>query len=80
MHFSTAPESESQLQEATSAAGEWVTAKEVAQTFAVTVATVGDWRRRGLVPAVRVSRRVVRYKLDDVRAAFERIGGQGVTK
>lgn len=68
------------MQQAKESADAWVTAREVAQAFSVTVQTVGDWRRRGLLPAVRISRRVVRYKLADVRAAVERIAGQGVTK
>ena len=52
-----------------------VSADEVAKHFGVTVGTVNGWVRRGLVPFVRPSRRIVRFRLSDIEAALER-GGQ----
>ena len=49
-----------------------LTAHELAEALGVSTATVAHWRREGKIPFVRFSRRVVRYRLSDALAAFER--------
>jgi hypothetical protein len=53
-----------------------LSAHELAQALHVLPATVAHWRREGLIPYVRFSRRVVRYRIRDVLAAFERSAGK----
>lgn len=43
-----------------------VTANEVAKHFDVTVETVNRWVREGRVPCIKPSRKVIRFRLDDV--------------
>lgn len=43
----------------------------LARRFNVTVGTVNGWVRRGLVPFIRPSRRVVRFNLAKVEEALE---------
>jgi hypothetical protein len=57
-----------------------LSADELAEALHVSTATVAHWRRSGMIPYVRFSRRVVRYRLADALAAFERSAGEGVTK
>ena len=47
-----------------------VTAERVAERFGVTVGTVNSWVRGGLVAYIRVSRRTVRFRLDQVEQAL----------
>jgi excisionase family DNA binding protein len=49
-----------------------LSANELAEALHVSPATVAHWRREGKIPFVRFSRRVVRYRLSDALAAFER--------
>lgn len=53
-----------------------LTAKELAQHVGVSVATVGNWRCKGLIPCIFVSRRIVRYRAADALRAFERAASQ----
>ena len=46
-----------------------VTAKEVAELFDVSIATVNRWVREGRIPCIRPSRKVVRFDLDEVERA-----------
>lgn len=43
----------------------------LARRFGVTVGTVNGWVRRGLVPFIRPSRRVVRFNLEKVEQALD---------
>lgn len=58
---------------------ELVTAEVIAEQFGVTVQTVNDWVRRGRIPCIRPSRKVVRFRLDDVERAIEQpaVGERG---
>jgi phage terminase Nu1 subunit (DNA packaging protein) len=49
-----------------------VDARTIAAVFGVTVNTVNAWVRRGFIPCVRPSRRIVRFDLGSVRRAIER--------
>src|SRR5438105_67327 len=50
-----------------------LTSNQVACWLGVKVETVRDWARRGRIPCLRASRRIIRFRMADVeRAAFER--------
>ncbi len=49
-----------------------VTSREVADRFGVTVETVQSWVRRGRIPHIRPSRRIVRFNMVDVERAITR--------
>jgi excisionase family DNA binding protein len=51
---------------------EYLTARQLAEHLQVSEATVRRLRQRGLIPAVRLTDRLVRYNLKDVRAALSR--------
>ncbi len=51
-------------------APELITADELARHFGVTAPTVNRWVRRGLIPCIRASRKVVRFVLADVETAL----------
>ncbi len=48
-----------------------LTAEQLADRLAVKPRTVREWFRAGLIPATRLSPKVIRYSLDDVVAALE---------
>ena len=48
-----------------------LTADQLADRIAVKPRTVRDWTRAGLIPAVRLTRKVIRYDFDEVVAALE---------
>ena len=47
------------------------TAREVAELVGVSTWTVYGWARRGLIPAIRVTDRILRFDADAVIAALE---------
>lgn len=53
---------------------ELISAKELAKRLHVTRDTVHDWRRRGLIPALRAGRRTIRF---DVMKVFEALAHRG---
>ena len=53
-----------------------IDSEELARVFGVTVETVRGWVRERRVPFIRVSRRIVRFDLEDVLAALR----QGVAQ
>lgn len=59
---------------------ELVTTREVAERFGVAASTVRRWVRDGRIPYVRVSRRTVRFDLEQVERFvsfnFRREGGK----
>ena len=48
-----------------------LTAEQLADRLAVKSGTVRQWFRAGLIPATRLSPKVIRYSLDDVVTALE---------
>lgn len=52
-------------------AEELLTSAEVAALLKTTPITIQNWTRRGTIPAIRVNRRIVRYRITDVLAALE---------
>ena len=54
----------------------WETARQVADRYAVTVPTVFNWLRDGIIPAKVAVGRVYRFDPDEVDAALERHSGR----
>lgn len=52
-----------------------LTAEEIAAHFRVKPETVRGWARQGIVPSIKLSHKMVRYRLDDVIEALQRRGG-----
>ncbi len=50
----------------------FLTAEQLAASLGVKPDTIRDWGRRGLIPRVKVSHKVVRYELDDVVAVLKK--------
>ncbi len=56
---------------------------DLAARLGVSPDTIRRWAREGRIPAIRVSRKVVRYQLDRVIACLEsqdKADGQGVVR
>ena len=53
-------------------ANPFLTAEQLAASLGVKPNTVRAWGRRGLIPRVKVSHKVVRYVFDDVVAVLKR--------
>jgi excisionase family DNA binding protein len=51
---------------------ELLTAEEVADRLRVKPDTIIGWAREGRIPAHRLSRKVIRFRFDDLVAALER--------
>ncbi len=49
----------------------WVTARQIADRYGVTVPTVFNWLRAGIIPAKVAVGRVYRFDLDEVDAALQ---------
>lgn len=49
-----------------------LTASQLAQRLTVKTRTVQQWQRSGLIPAVRLSAKIIRYDLEKVVDALER--------
>ena len=49
-----------------------VNAETVARHYRVSTATVGRWVRLNLIPHIRISRRIVRFRLADIERAKAR--------
>jgi len=57
--------------------GELVTAEEIAESVRVAPDTVKLWTREGLIPAVRINSRTIRYDPADVFAALKKRSQEG---
>ena len=59
------------------------TSKDIAQRFGVKVETVRAWVRDGRIPCIRASRKIVRFRIEEVEAALRQeasimlVGGTG---
>ena len=51
---------------------DYLTAKQLAEVLQVSESTIHRLRRRGRIPAVHITDRLVRYSLKDVRRALAR--------
>lgn len=49
-----------------------LTANQLAAVLSVTPRTVCEWAREGVIPEVRLTRRIRRFRLTDVMKALER--------
>jgi len=49
---------------------DFLTAKQLAERLGVKPRTVQEWLRAGLIPATRLTPKVIRYDLDQVVAAL----------
>ena len=57
---------------------EYLTDLDIARRLGIKPATVRDWRRRGMIPAVRISHKIIRYVWEDVVAAIGKRADSGV--
>jgi Helix-turn-helix domain len=48
----------------------YLTGEELGRILRLKPATVSEWAREGRIPSVRLSPKIVRYKLNDVLAAL----------
>ncbi len=55
----------------------WVHARQIAERYGVTVPTVFNWLRAGVIPAKVAVGRVYRFDLEEVDAALQRRSIQG---
>ncbi len=60
-------------------ATEFLTARELAKRLRVSPETVREWSRRGAIPALRLSRKVIRYDPVAVLAAVSVEAAKGVS-
>lgn len=49
-----------------------VTSEQLADHFAVSVETVRGWVRQGRIPCLRVSRKVIRFRVAEVERALQK--------
>ena len=61
-------------------ATEFLTARELAKRLRVSTETVRTWSRRGAIPTLRLSRKVVRYNPAAVFAALSVEATKGVAR
>lgn len=59
-------------------ATELLTAEELAKRLRVSPETVKAWTRRGLIPSLRLSPKVIRYNADEVMRALSATTAKGV--
>ena len=58
-------------------APDYITRREVANLFKITLVTVHDWTRKGLLTAYKIGNRVY-YKRTEVEGALTKKGGYGI--
>lgn len=58
---------------------EVLTAEELAERLRVRPGTVREWARRGVIPRLALSPKVIRFELDAVLAALAKRTGKGVS-
>lgn len=61
-------------------ATELLTAQELAKRLRVSPETVRAWSRRGMIPALRLSPKVIRYNPEAVLAALDNTPAKGVSR
>jgi excisionase family DNA binding protein len=60
------------------ASGELLTSEELARCLRVRPATIRLWAREGLIPAVRIGGKVLRFDLADVLVALKATASKAV--
>jgi predicted site-specific integrase-resolvase len=50
----------------------YVSAKELGQVYGVHYKTIHDWADAGIIPAIKITKRCVRFDLQKCREALER--------
>lgn len=50
----------------------YLTRKETAQELGISLPTLHDWTKRGIIPAYRINTRI-RYKKEDIEASLNKI-------
>ena len=50
---------------------DFLTAEQIAKRLSVSPRTVRSWRLAGIIPAIRLTNKVVRYDLDEVITALK---------
>ena len=50
----------------------YVKASKIAKIYDVDTKTIYEWVKRGVIPAIRINDRVLRFRLRDVQASIER--------
>jgi excisionase family DNA binding protein len=53
----------------------FITRKELATQLGVSDRTIRNWQNQGLVPAIRIGKRTVRFSLADVTTFLKKRGG-----
>ena len=53
-----------------------LTAKELADRLRVKPTTIREWTRRGIIPAIRLSPKVVRFDFEEVKNAVQDRGNE----
>lgn len=61
-------------------ATEYLTARELAKRLRVSPETVREWARRGYIPTLRLSPKVIRYNAEAVLAALSNTPAKGVSR
>lgn len=59
---------------------ELLTTREMAKLLRVSPETVRAWARRGCIPTVRLSAKVIRYNAESVLAALSTTPAKGVSR
>jgi excisionase family DNA binding protein len=61
-------------------ATELLTTRELAKRLRVSPETIREWARRGCIPTLRLSPKVIRYNAEAVLAALSTTRAQGVAR
>lgn len=55
---------------------EYLSAKEIALIMGVSSMTVNNWRYKGLIKGYKLSKKLIRYKITEVKQAIEAVNKQ----
>ena len=58
----------------------YLTGEELGKILRLKPATVSEWAREGRIPSVRLSPKIIRYRLDDVMSALASRQASGSTE
>jgi len=51
---------------------EYITRKETAHILGISLPTLNDWSKRGIIPSFRIGTRI-RYRMEDVRMSLNKV-------